>query len=74
MKWVTTTENDKWVINTNYSDMVGDELFIGEDVGKTLYGFGCCISEICVQAIRGLGAEKQEEIFKELFSDEGCGF
>ena len=74
MKWVTTTENKRWTENKNYSNAPGDELIIGEAVGKPLYGFGCCISEICVQAIRSLDAEKQTEIFRELFSPEGCGF
>ena len=74
MKWISTTEKKRWYENTCLSDKTGDILTIGEPIGKPLYGFGCCISEICIQAIRGLDSKKQVEIFKELFSEDGCGF
>ena len=72
--WISTTENCKWSESTRFTEKTGDVLIIGDPVGKPLYGFGCCISEICVKAIRSLDKQKQEEIFKELFSEDGCGF
>lgn len=39
-----------------------------------MFGWGCCISEICAKAILLLDEEKQKVIFDELFSEEGCGF
>lgn len=74
MNWVSTTENEKWSKNNEFSDRKGEELIIGEKQGKPLYGWGCCISEICAKAIFGLSKDKQKAIFDELFNEDGCGF
>jgi len=74
MKWICSTETAPWQEYTATVASVGEELRVGEAVGKPLYGFGCCISEICIKAIRSLPKEKQAEIFGELFSSDGCGF
>lgn len=73
MNWVSTTENEKWSKNNEFSDRKGEELIIGEKQGKPLYGWGCCISEICAKAIFGLSKDKQKAIFDELFNEDGCG-
>lgn len=44
MNWVSTTENEKWSKNNEFSDRKGEELIISEKQGKPLYGWGCCIS------------------------------
>jgi len=74
MVWVSSTENCKWNTDNHFSSDSGEKLIIGDEIGKPLYGFGCCISEICVKAINTLGAEKQKAIFNELFAPENCGF
>lgn len=75
MNWVSTTENEKWSENNTYSSEKGEELIIIDDsLGKPLYGWGCCISEICAKAIFNLSKDKQNEIFDELFDEKNCGF
>ena len=74
MNWIYSTENALWKDGDSYSNIAGDELVIGEVVGKPLFGFGCCISEICVKAIRSLSKDKQDEIFNELFGVDNNGF
>lgn len=74
MKWISSTEENRWSVENVLSDKAGDELIIKDEIGKPLYGFGCCFSEICIMAIRTLDKEKQDEIFRELFGEENCGF
>mgnify|MGYP004520300255 CR=1 FL=1 len=74
MKWVSTTENEKWSEKNKFSDKEGKKLVVGEKIGKPLYGWGCCISEICAKAVFGLSEEKQKAIFDELFGIDGCNF
>ncbi len=74
MNWISTTENEKWSKNNEFSDRKGEELIIGERKGKPLFGWGCCISEICAKAIFGLSKDKQKAIYDELFGSDGCGF
>ncbi len=73
-KWIVSTENDPWRESVAFAECKGEELLIGEPIGKPIYGFGCCISEICVQAIRSLPEKLQNEIFDELFGKDGCAF
>ena len=72
--WISSTENEKWSTDNRMSDIVGAELKLKETTGKSLFGWGCCISEICAMAIFGLSEEKQKEVFDELFGNDGCGF
>lgn len=74
MRWISSTESEKWINNNNFSSEKGSELVIGTAVGKEMFGWGCCISEICAKAIFSLGEEQQKHIFDELFGIEGCGF
>lgn len=74
MNWVSTTENESWSEKNRLSDKTGSVLVIGEKIGKPIYGWGCCISEICAKAIFGLPKEEQRVIFDELFGEDGCGF
>ena len=72
--WISSTENERWSKNNKMSDVAGAEIKLKETTGKALFGWGCCISEICAKAIFSLSEEKQKEIFDELFSGDGCGF
>ncbi|MEE0946952.1 MAG: glycoside hydrolase family 30 beta sandwich domain-containing protein [Acutalibacteraceae bacterium] len=74
MLWISSTENEKWSENNHLTEEKGSELTIGREQGKALFGWGCCISEICAKAIFSLNKEAQQEIFDELFSKEECGF
>ncbi len=74
MYWISTTENEKWSENNILSEEKGSEITIGEEIGKPMFGWGCCISEICAKAIFSLDEDKQKKIFDELFGAEGCGF
>ncbi len=72
--WISTTENEKWSSDNKLSDKKGTDIILKGKVGKPLYGWGCCISEICAMSIFSLSPEKQKEIFDELFGSEGCRF
>lgn len=77
MIWISSTENELWSQNNktikNPTEK-GSELIIGKRVGQPLYGWGCCISEICAKAVLELSEDKQKTIFDELFGAENCGF
>lgn len=74
MKWISTTEFEKWSESNTFSNVKGEELEIKEPFGKEIYGFGACFNEIGMKAIYSLPEDKQNEIFDDLFSDEGFGF
>lgn len=73
MKWFSTTENEKWIECETFSNIKGDELIIGEPIGKAIIGFGACFNELGMKEIFSLSPEKQEELFDELFSEKGLG-
>lgn len=72
--WISSTENERWSEDNKMSDIPGVELKLKKTIVKPLFGWGCCISEICAMAIFSLSEEKQKEVFDELFSQAGCGF
>lgn len=74
MYWISSNENEKWMEENRFSNEKGSEIVIGEAVGKPMFGWGCCISEICAKAIFSLDEDAQKAIFDELFGSEGCGF
>ncbi len=74
MKWISTTENEKWAEANSFASEKGEELKIGEPIGKEIYGFGACFNEIGMKAIASLPTDMQDEIFDELFSEDGLGF
>ena len=74
MVWISSTETEKWSDNNKTTNEKGSELVFGEAVGKPMFGWGCCVSEICAKAIFSLSEEKQNEIFDALFGKDGCGF
>lgn len=74
MKWISTTENEKWSESNNFSKEKGEELKIGDPIGKEIYGFGACFNEIGMKAIASLTTDKQDEIYDELFSSDGLNF
>ena len=73
-KWIASTENEPWKEVCSSTECEGEKLELGERIGKPLFGFGCCISEICVEAVERLPSELQNEIFDELFGKDGCSF
>lgn len=73
MKWFSTTENEKWSEACSFSPQKGEELVIGEPIGRAIYGFGGCFNEIGMKAVASLPKLKQTEIFDELFSENGLG-
>ena len=77
MVWISSTENELWSTNNRLSKDAADtdsKILIGKPIGKPLYGWGCCISEICAKAVLELAEDKQNAIFDELFGKEHCGF
>lgn len=72
--WISTTQNEKWTERNMLSENKGIEIEIGDVQGKPIFGWGCCISEICAKAIFSLSKEKQKDIFDELFGEENCDF
>ena len=74
MKWISTTDKERWSENNNYSKEKGEELKIKEPFTKEIYGFGGCFNEIGMKAVASLSEEKQNEIFDDLFTDYGLGF
>lgn len=77
MVWISSTENKLWSTNNRLSKDAADtdsKILIGKPIGKPLYGWGCCISEICAKAVLELAEDKQNAIFDELFGKEHCGF
>ena len=73
-KWIASTENEPWKEVCSSTECEGEKLELGERIGKPLFGFGCCISEICVEAVERLPSELQNEIFDGLFGKDGCSF
>ena len=74
MIWMTSTEDKKWFSQTPLAKSESEELVIGSPMGQPLFGFGCCFSETCVKAVLNLSPEKKDEVFDELFTEDGCGF
>lgn len=71
MKWISTTQQKKWNEVNRLWDQPGEELKIGEPIGKPIYGFGACFNEIGMKAIASLPEDRQEQLFDELFSSDG---
>lgn len=71
---VWSNEYHKWVTDNTQTEEKGCEIEIGVQDGKPIFGWGCCISEICAKAVLGLPEQKRARVFDELFGAEGCGF
>lgn len=74
MNWISSTKKEKWTASESFSNEKGCELVIGEKQGEAIFGWGCCISEICAKAVFSLGEQDQKTVFDQLFSEDGCGF
>ena len=70
MLWISSTEKDKWINEAFFDDEKGSELIIGDENGKGLFGFGCCISEICAKAIFSLTEDKQSRFLMICFQSK----
>lgn len=73
MSWIVSTEDQRWTQSNAYSDRKGEELFIGNEKSKSLFGFGTCMSELGCKVISELPEEKRNAVFDDLFG-EGFGF
>lgn len=71
---ISSDEKNKWIKNTVTSSQKGTEIVIGKEKGKPLFGWGCCISEICAAALLEMEESEREKAFDELFSEDGCAF
>lgn len=74
MKWISSTDTKKWTDQNTFAEHAGSKITLGAPVGKPMFGWGCCISELCAKAVFSLDAKKQAEIFDALFGQDGCGF
>ncbi|MBR6513441.1 MAG: glycosyl hydrolase [Clostridia bacterium] len=73
MSWIVSTEDKRWTECDNYSESKGEEIIIGEERGKPLFGFGTCMSEVGCKVINELSEEKKNAVYDDLFG-EGFGF
>ena len=74
ISWICSTEDKPWQEECTFSSEQGIEIVIGEAMGKPLYGFGACFSELGIKAIGTLSEEKRSEVYDDFFGREGCGF
>ena len=61
MTWISSTAEFKWTQDNHFSDQKGSELVIGDPIGKPLFGWGCCISELGVRALNRMPEEEAEK-------------
>ncbi len=74
MKWLVSTEDKKWEICNSVTEEKGEEILIKQPIGKPLYGFGSCISELGAGPLLSLNGEEKEKAFEALFGQSGCRF
>ena len=74
MIWISSTEDKRWQRENAFSSERGIEIVIGEPMGKPLYGFGACFSELGLRAIGTLSEQAQKAVYDDLFGEGGCGF
>jgi len=79
-QWTSTTENRPWtkekpLIISKTKDPLPSciEVFPTKNL-QTITGFGGCFNEFGWEALKLISADKQDQIFKELFSAEGANF
>ncbi len=73
MEWIASTEEAKWQKCDALSLFEGDKLEITDKHLKPLFGFGCCISELCAKDILELDEKSRKEVLDELFLPQNCG-
>lgn len=74
MKWIVSTEENRWESCNDFSSQKGDEIVINQPIGRPLYGFGSCISELGAGPLLDLPPEERERAFEALFGESGCKF
>jgi len=75
MKIVSTTRNKAWQEHDHIT--VGNQvpqLYVTGNRKQTIRGFGGCFNELGKIALNELSPDRQQQIYKELFSVEGCNF
>lgn len=80
IEWISTTEKAFWVKEKSLTmnkvpgkSGVVIEIYPEKTLQK-MTGFGGCFNEFGYEAIKNLAIDKQENIFKQLFSAEGANF
>ena len=80
VEWISTTEKKPWVNEKNLKlDTTQEkqefslEIYQDEPL-QTMTGFGGCFNEFGYEALKNISEDKQESIYKELFSPEGANF
>jgi len=80
VKWISTIEKKPWVneknltlINASEKQEFSIEIY-PDDTLQTMTGFGGCFNEFGFEALKNISTDKQESIYKELFSPEGANF
>jgi len=78
--WISTTDKNPWtkekpiaVKKTPIAQTGIIEIFPEKNLQR-MTGFGGCFNEFGWEALKLIPADKQEQIFKELFSPEGANF
>lgn len=76
IKWISTTESEKWKENEIIEMSLGNEtLELTGEEDQIIEGFGGCFNELGWTAISLLEESKKERVFSELFSPlGGCKF
>lgn len=80
VEWISTTEKNPWVneknltlINAYERQEFTLEIYPDETL-QSMTGFGGCFNEFGYEALKNISKDKQENIYKELFSPEGANF
>lgn len=71
---IITTENAFWQECAPVDAEADTELVISREMGQTVRGFGGCFNEIGGAVLQKLSEEKQQEVMRLLYGQEGCGF
>ena len=80
VEWISTTEKKPWVNEKNLILLTTPgkvesvlEIYPDETL-QSMTGFGGCFNEFGYEALKNISEDKQESIYKELFSPEGANF
>jgi len=79
VKMVSTTETERWVkskkdIKIIESNAEADITIYEDSLLQQINGIGGCFNEIGWEALTTLPNEASKQVFKDLFSEDGCNF
>lgn len=79
-EFVSSTEGNYWIQNENVK-VISKELqgnadieILTDEYEQTIDGFGACFNELGWEALKVLDEDIQSQIFKDIFSEEGCNY